>query len=216
MGRFEFNKDLPEMVSANIRNMENTMISLYKPMVFFREELDSHTGKAIQALKTKMTEYIVFFGKVSSSLLLFGDTIMGFVSMVSSTDDSYCLQTMPQNTRTEHQMVFSDVSTAEEIKLSSYSLKTAAKDFSTNIDALGQLLGEFNTLLNNVIFDTHFPWDDLASIWAEGKQQISFLVEALQGRVAELESDAEIIIKELERVDNVISKSFSSQGRQFN
>ena len=205
MGTFKFNKDLPDMVSGSIQKLENTILAVYKPMVFFREELEKHSGEAVAALQTKLSKHIEFFNKGSSSLLYFADTIMNFVSMILGTDESGEVETIPQNTRAVQQYEFSYESMSDEIKLNAYTLKTAKKDFSTNLDSLSELLNEFEKILNDVIFHTHFPWGDVTEVWEEGKIQVNFLLTTFLKSVEELDSDADGIIKELERVDNLIA-----------
>ncbi|MFJ7638188.1 hypothetical protein ACQKIC_10720 [Peribacillus sp. NPDC046944] len=205
MGVFKFNKDLPDMVSGSVRKLEDTILAVYKPIVFFSKELENHSGEAVTALKTKLSNHIEFFNKASVGLLYFADTVMNFVSMILSTDESGSVETVPQNNRAVQQYEFSYENMSNEIKLNAYTLKTAKKEFSSNLDSLNELLKDFEKLLNDVLFHTEFPWGDVADVWEEGKVQITFLLSTFLKSVEELSTDADGIIKELERVDNLIA-----------
>ena len=205
MGVFKFNKDLPDMVSGSVQKLEDTILTVYKPIVFFREELENHSGEAVSALKTKLNNHIEFFNKASVGLLYFADTVMNFVSMILSTDESGSVGTVPQNNRAVQQYEFSRENMRNEIKLNAYTLKTAKREFSSNLDSLSELLKDFEKLLNDVLFHTEFPWGDVADVWEEGKVQITFLLSTFLKSVEELSADADGIIKELERVDNLIA-----------
>lgn len=82
MGTFRFNKQLPADASNLNGQLESLFDIVFEQMIYFREELDRHTGKAASALQEKMDDHIVFFGKAMSSLLYFADNVKGFVMTI--------------------------------------------------------------------------------------------------------------------------------------
>lgn len=48
MGHFRFNKELSHKAAGTISQLENAFSHVFENMVFFREELDRHSGKLPQ------------------------------------------------------------------------------------------------------------------------------------------------------------------------
>ncbi|MGG3797567.1 hypothetical protein [Metabacillus fastidiosus] len=204
MGTIRFNKNLPSQTNSTIGHLEENLSSLFESLVIFEEELSKHTGKAAAALHEKMKDNMEFFSKAGSGLLYFANTVLNFVKAVEAADESTS-GSGEGRSRAEFKYTFSENRVEGEIKLTAKSLENATKNFGNTINALEDLLTKFNELLDNVIFDTEFPWEDVDSVWNDGKNQIKNIIAHTETRLKDLTASSETLVTELERVDNLIS-----------
>lgn len=205
MGTIRFNKDLPGKTHLLIIELEGKFSLLLEHMTTFKQELDRHTGKAAISLQDKMVNNLAFFSKASSSLLYFADTVLNFVKAVEAVDESTG-GPAGSSSRAEINYTFSTSRIEDEVKLTPASLKQATDRFEGNMAALDEVLGDFHTLLDHVMFDTEFPWGDVADIWPEAKQEIFSIVGNARNRLEDLLKSARLLTEELQRVDNLISR----------
>ncbi|MED2977820.1 hypothetical protein P4284_14065 [Bacillus swezeyi] len=206
MGHFRFNKELSHKAAGTISQLESAFSHVFENMVFFREELDRHSGKAAAALQKKMSDNINFFSKASRSLLYFADSVRCFAKAVEMTDESDKPANVQPESRAERSHTFSTERVKSEIKITADSLHQATAKFETNLSTLEEALHHFDTMLREMMFETEFPWDDVDAIWSEAKSHIHSIITEIKKRVKELSKDAKKIIEELQRVDNLISQ----------
>lgn len=202
---FQFNKGLPSDISRGISQLENSFHIAFQQMVYFRKELDRHTGKAAFALRTKMDDDISFLSKSANSMLYFADVINSFVKSLKLVDEGIMACSVPLKTRAEQQYAFSPGRQESEIKLNAASLKDATKTFQTNLTNFQEILTHFNNLLEKMLGNTRFPWEDVSEVWHEAKQIIGVIMQEAIMRVNNLLNSAEEFFVELERLDNLIA-----------
>ncbi|BCE04581.1 hypothetical protein VJC19_00895 [Bacillus paralicheniformis] len=206
MGHFRFNKELSHKAAGTISQLENAFSHVFENMVFFREELDRHSGKAAAALQKKMSDNINFFGKASSCLLYFADSVRCFAKAVELTDESDKPANVQPQSRSERNHTFSAERVQSEIKVNGESLHQATGKFESNLSTLDEVLHHFDTMLREMMYETEFPWEKFDDVWSDAKSHIKSIMTELKKRVKELSANAKNIIKELKRVDNVISQ----------
>ncbi|MDY0404680.1 hypothetical protein P5G51_004035 [Virgibacillus sp. 179-BFC.A HS] len=205
MGIIRFSKDLPPEISDNTVKLDNLFHDVFQNMVLFRDELSKHTGKAAHALKQNLDEQIDFFSQATCILMTFADCVKSFVVAVEATDEDSCSPATPMGTRSERQYQYSEAQAEEEIKLHPDPLEDATENFETRLADFESILIEFQALLDNVMANTEFPWGAVAEVWPEAKERIQYIVTEFRERVRGLINDTHNLIKELQRVDNLIS-----------
>ncbi|MEC1563368.1 hypothetical protein [Bacillus haynesii] len=206
MGHLRFNKELPHKASGTINQLESAFSHVFENMVFFREELDRHSGKAAAALQKKMNDHIGFFSKASSCLLFFADSVQCFAKAVEMTDESDQPVNISPEGRSERSYAFSAERVKSEISINARSLSQAAAKFESNLSTLDEVLNHFETMLRQMMFETKFSWSDVDHIWPEAKRQINAIISEVRKRLQELTKEADELIAELTRVDNLISQ----------
>ncbi len=204
MNTITFNKDLPGKTRSMISGLEEKFSTLLQQMTYFKAELDRHHGKAAVRLQEKMVKNLDFFSKFSSRLLYFADTVLNFVNAVAALDSAACA-TNTLTSRAEYQYTFSTNRFEEEVKLTPHALKDETEQFEGTLIAVDDLLTEFHTLLNQVIYETTFPWDDVDASWHSAKTQISSIIQMAKHRIEDMSKSAHLLIDELTRVDNLLS-----------
>ncbi|MDA7025201.1 hypothetical protein PJ311_01100 [Bacillus sp. CLL-7-23] len=205
-----FNKDLSEEVRTTISDLEDAFSEVFENMVYFSEELDKHNGKAAKALQKKMSDHISFFSKASCCLLYFADSMQCFAKAVELTDASEELVNVTPVSRSERKHTFSAGRVEDEIKVNSESLNHAIGSFGSNLSSLDRVLHYFDNALRKMMNETEFPWEDVSKVWSDAKSQINSVITEIKNRVQELAVNAENIVKELSRVDNLISKQVAN------
>ncbi|SES12526.1 hypothetical protein SAMN04487944_11933 [Gracilibacillus ureilyticus] len=63
-------------------------------------------------------------------------------------------------------------------------------------------------MLDQVIFDTQFPWDQVDEIWPHAKIEIGYIILNARERLRELMDNAHGLIEELLRVDHLIYRLY--------
>lgn len=205
MGTFKFHKSLPDDTTTQARKMEESMDTVFEQLVYFREELEQHTGKAAISLRDELDEHIEFFSKASVGILNFADVIQAFVTEIALSDEGVLACAPPLQGRLEYQYSFSSSRIEQDIYLHPGALEQATESFESNLESLREILSSFNILIENIISKTHFPWDDVSDIWDASQEEISSVLQEAENRVTNLKKSSEGLIKELTRVDNLIS-----------
>lgn len=211
MGTFQFNKSLPSDTSRGINQLEDSFHIVFEQMIYFRKELDRHTGKAAIALRTKMDDHITFFSESTSSILYFAEVTNSFVKSLKLVDEGIMACSVPPKTRAEQQYTFSQGRVEEEIRLNPASLKQATKTFQSNLTDFEDILTQFNTLLEKLLAHTRFPWDDVSGVWYDAKQIMGVIMQEAILRVNNILDNAEEFTGELERLDNLIASTMQQE-----
>ncbi|XBO86208.1 hypothetical protein AAGG52_23885 [Bacillus licheniformis] len=205
MGHLRFNKELPHKASGTINQLESAFSHVFENMVFFREELDRHSGKAAAALQKNERSHRVFQQGEQLSII-FADSVQCFAKAVEMTDESDQPVNISPEGRSERSYAFSAERVKSEISINARSLSQAAAKFESNLSTLDEVLNHFETMLRQMMFETKFPWSDVDHIWPEAKRQINAIISEVRKRLQELAKEADELIAELTRVDNLISQ----------
>lgn len=205
MGIFQFNKELRDHISHVTVRLESLFQTVFGQMVYFRKELDRHTGTAAQALQQKMDDQIHYFSEASFGLMLFVDTVKSFIAGINTTDEGINGCAPPIATRAERQYTYSAGRVEAEIKLDPTALEQATSTFHSNLAGFEEILTVFHSLLNHIIASTDFPWGDVTEVWPEAQNKIQFVINEFKERVTQLIGDSENLVKELKRVDHLLS-----------
>lgn len=206
MGIFKFNKHLPNDVTTKMVIMEENIDVVFEQMIYFRRELDNHTGKAANALRNMMDDHIEFFSKASVAMLNFADVLQAFVTEMMLVDEGVLACAPPLHGRLEYQYSYSADRIEEEIYLNPAGLEQATDSFQSNLESLREILASFNTMIDEIVRETHFPWDEVSSIWDESKKEVNAILADAEHRVNELIKSSDNLVEELTRVDHLISQ----------
>lgn len=205
MGTFRFGKDLPAEVSDTTSKLESSFHTVFEQMILFRDELINHSGKAASALYANLEEQIEFFSQATFILMSFADGVKAFMIAVEATDAGAGVCAAPLGTRAARQYQYSSAHAEDEIKLNPISLEEATNSFESNLQLFENILTDYDGMLDSIIADTKFPWEAVDEIWPDAKEHVRFIVTEFQERVSGLLKDSHNLIKELQRVDNLIS-----------
>ncbi|MDY0405164.1 hypothetical protein P5G51_006890 [Virgibacillus sp. 179-BFC.A HS] len=205
MGTFRFGKDLPAEVSDTTSKLESSFHTVFEQMILFRDELINHSGKAARSLYDNLEKQIKFFSQATFILMSFADSVKGFLMAVEATDAGSGASTVSIGTRASRQYQYSAANAEDEIKLNPESLEQATNSFESNLKLFETILTDYHGMLDSIIADTKFPWEAVDEIWPDAKEHVRFIVTEFQERVSGLLKDSHNLIKELQRVDNLIS-----------
>lgn len=205
MGTFQFDKGLPGEISSITAKMDDVFDVVFEQMVYFRQELELHSGKAANKMQKNMEEDIDFFSKASFSLMTFVETTKRFVTAVDEVDEGNDGSSASFATRAERQYEYSPAKAMNEIVMDPLPLEEATDGYASNLEDLDEMLTEFSEVLDNIIDNTKFPWAAVDEIWPDAKEQITFVINEFQDRVQKMMKESWTLIEELERVDSMIS-----------
>src|SRR5699024_6014957 len=151
MGVFKFNKHLPNDVRTKTLTMEEKIDQVFEQMIYFRRELDKHTGKAAISLRDMMDDHIDFFSKASVAMLNFADVLQAFVTEIMLVDEGVLACAPPLHGRLAYQYSYSADRVEEEIYLNPAGLEQATETFQSNLESLREILSSFNTMIDEII-----------------------------------------------------------------
>lgn len=204
MSQFELDKQLPEKVAKSIGNLETLFQEIFRQITFFQNELNLQHGLAASALKRNLNQHIELMGKSAPILLNFTEVMKSFLEMILSTDEGYGSFVKPKG-RAEWKYSLSVERIEEEIEIDSSSLRAAADSFKANLATVEEVFHEFNRLLDDLLSDSHIPWDDFESIWGEAKHRIRTITEETNEHIEKLIKQTSVFVYELNRVDHMAS-----------
>lgn len=206
MEAFQFDKGMPSDIFSATAKMDSLFDVVFEQMVYFGQELDRHTGKAANQMKKNMEEDIDFFSKASFSLMTFMEMVKRFITSVDIVDEGADLDPPSGGTRAEREYWYSAAKAEEEIKVDPMPLDEATASYESNLQDFDEMLTGFSKALDNIMDHTDFPWGAVNDIWPEAKDKIASVINEFEHRVEKMIKDSEDLVKELERVDNLISQ----------
>ncbi|MEI3614237.1 hypothetical protein [Pseudogracilibacillus sp. SO30301A] len=201
----KYNKKLPDTIGKAIGELEEIFHQVFKQISYFQDKLDHQRGKAASSLKGNLKSHLELMSKSAPVLLNFADVMKSFMAMIESTDEEGSGFITPTG-RAEWQYSLSTERIDEEIKLDASTMKAAALSFKSNIANMDELFTSFNQMINEVISETKFPWDDYTSIWVEAQKMVKSIMEETKNHIEKLVKEVKVFVQEMVRLDHMASQ----------
>lgn len=205
LSQFEFNKKLPDDVTKAIGQLESLFQQIFRQISYFQDNLNRQHGKAASALKRNLNRHLELMSKSAPTLLNFTDVMKSFLATIVSIDEGNAGFVMATG-RAAWQYSLSTERIDEEIKLDANTMKEAAASFQENLANMEELFAEFNTLLNEVMAESHIPWDDFSSVWSEAQQRVRAITEETKSHIEKLVRQTNLFVQELNRLDHMAAQ----------